>query len=100
SCRSRAEATGRSRVMRSTRCLAAARPLTAARFRSSAGPRGRLLGLYATRGSRARPYRTLLGRIEPLDGSCECADFLRNSLGLCKHLVAVVEEVVSKGRRA
>src|SRR5881409_1494462 len=61
-------------------------------------PRGRL-GLYATRRreSRARPYRTLLRRIEPLDGSCECADFLRNSLGLCKHLVAVVEEVVSKG---
>ena len=39
-------------------------------------PRGRLLGLYATRGLRARPYRTLLRRIEPLDGSCECADFL------------------------
>jgi hypothetical protein len=63
-------------------------------------PRGRLLGLYATRGSRARPYHTLLRRIEPLDGSCECADFLRNSLGLCKHLVAVLEEVISKGRRA
>jgi hypothetical protein len=63
-------------------------------------PRGRLLGLYATRGSRARPYRTLLRRIEPLDGSCECADFIRNSLGLCKHFVAVVEEVVSKERRA
>src|SRR4029077_5635451 len=65
-------------------------------------PRGRLLGLYATRrrGSRARPYRTLLRRIQPLDGSCECADFLRNSLGLCKHLVAVLEDAVSKRRRA
>ena len=64
-------------------------------------PRGRLLGLYATRrrGSRARPYRTLLRRIEPLDGSCECADFLRNSLGLCKHLIAVLEHVISKRRR-
>jgi hypothetical protein len=62
---------------------------------------GRLLGLYSTRrrGSRARPYRTLLRRIKPLDGSCECADFLRNSLGLCKHLVAVLEYVVSKRRR-
>ena len=59
-------------------------------------PRHRLLGLYATRrrGSRARPYRTLLRRIEPLDGSCECADFLRNSLGLCKHLIAVLGHVV------
>src|SRR6266705_2215836 len=64
-------------------------------------PRGRLLGLYATRrrGSRARPYRTLLRRIEPLDGSCECADFLRSSLALCKHLLAVLEHVVSKRRR-
>ncbi|MQA31573.1 MAG: hypothetical protein GEU82_17355 [Luteitalea sp.] len=63
-------------------------------------PRGRL-GLYATRrgGSRARPYRTLLRRTEPLDGSCECADFLRNSLGVCKHLVAVLEYVISKRRR-
>ena len=65
-------------------------------------PRRRLLGLSAPRrgGSRARPYRTLLRRIEPLDGSCECADFLRSSLGLCKHLVAVLEDVVSKRRRA
>src|SRR5882672_1454538 len=64
-------------------------------------PRGRLLGLYATRrrGSRARAYRTMLRRIEPLDGSCECADFLRSSLGLCKHLVAVLEHVLSKRRR-
>jgi hypothetical protein len=64
-------------------------------------PPGRLSGLYATRrrGSRARPYRTLLRRIEPLDGSCDCPDFLRNSLGLCKHLVAVLEHVVSKRRR-
>jgi hypothetical protein len=64
-------------------------------------PRGQPLGLYATRrrGSRALPYRTLLRRIEPLDGSCECADFLRNSLGLCKHLVAVLEDVWSKRRR-
>jgi hypothetical protein len=64
-------------------------------------PPGRLPGLYATRrrGSRAHPYRTLLRRIQPLDGSCECADFLRNSLGLCKHLIAVVEHVVSKRHR-
>src|SRR6266550_2688656 len=64
-------------------------------------PRGKLLGLYATRrrGSRARPYRTLLRRIEPIDGSCECPDFLRNSLGLCKHLFAVLEAAVSKRRR-
>lgn len=64
-------------------------------------PRGGVLGLYATRrgGSRARPYRTRLHRIEPLAGSCDCADFVRNSLGLCKHLVAVLEHARSKRRR-
>ncbi len=64
-------------------------------------PRGRVLGLYTTRrrGSPARPYRTLLRRIAPLDGSCACPDFLRNSLGLCKHLVTVLEDAVSKRRR-
>jgi hypothetical protein len=63
-------------------------------------PRGRLLGLYATRrrDSHARPYRTLLRRAKPLDSSCDCADFLRSSLGLCKHIVAVLEDVVSKRR--
>src|SRR4029079_3098672 len=65
-------------------------------------PRHRLLGVYSPRrrGSRASPYRTLLRRIEPLDGSCDCADFLRSSLGLCKHLVAVLEDLASKRRRA
>ncbi|MPZ19640.1 MAG: hypothetical protein GEV06_17225 [Luteitalea sp.] len=63
-------------------------------------PRGRLVGLYATRRreSRAQPYRTLLRGIEPIDGSCDCADFLRSSLGLCKHLLAVLEKVAAKRR--
>ena len=61
-------------------------------------PKGRRLGLYATRrpGSPARPYRTLLRRIEPFEGSCDCADFLRSSLGLCKHLLTVLEDVASR----
>src|SRR6516225_3369090 len=63
-------------------------------------PADRPIGLYATRrrDARGRPYRTLLRRIEPLDGSCECPDFLRNSLGLCKHLLGVLEDVVSSRR--
>ena len=63
-------------------------------------PRGQLLGLYATRrrGSSSRPYRTLLRRIEPIWGSCDCPDFLRSSLALCKHLLAVLEDVVSRPR--
>jgi superfamily II DNA or RNA helicase len=63
-------------------------------------PQARLLGLYATRrhGSSSRPYRTLLRGVEPLSGSCDCADFLRSSLGLCKHLLTVLEDVVSRRR--
>jgi hypothetical protein len=58
---------------------------------------GGLLGLYTTRrkGSAARPYRTLLRRVEPIEGSCDCPDFLRSSLGLCKHLLAVLEDVAA-----
>ncbi len=61
---------------------------------------GRLLGLYATRrkGAPARPYRTLLRGVEPVDGSCDCADFLRSSLGLCKHLLVVLEDITSRPR--
>jgi hypothetical protein len=63
-------------------------------------PRGRVRGLYTTRrrGSGGRPYRTLLRRIDPLDGSCDCADFLRSSLAICKHLVAVLEFVCAQRR--
>ncbi len=64
-------------------------------------PRGRRLGLYQTRrrGSRARPYRTLLRGLDPIEGSCDCADYLRSSLGLCKHLVIVLAHVASTRRR-
>jgi superfamily II DNA or RNA helicase len=63
-------------------------------------PRGRLLGLYRTRrrASRGTPYATRLTAATPLEGSCECADFLRSSLGICKHLVAVIEAVLSRTR--
>jgi len=61
---------------------------------------GRLLGLYATRrkGSSARPYRTLLRGVDPLEGSCDCPDFLRSSLGLCKHLLAALEAITARPR--
>jgi superfamily II DNA or RNA helicase len=65
-----------------------------------ARPRGGPLGLYATRrrGSAARPYRTLLRSADPLDGSCSCPDFLRSSLGLCKHLLAVLHDLAATPR--
>ena len=46
-----------------------------------------------------RPYRTLLETLDPLRGSCDCPDFRRGSLGLCKHLIAVLEDLAGKRRQ-
>src|SRR5262249_15352991 len=53
---------------------------------------GKVLGIYATRrlGSGARPYETVLLGVSPIEGRCDCPDFLRNSLKICKHLLAVL----------
>ena len=63
-------------------------------------PDGRMLGLWATRrpGSGARPYRTVLVGIDPIGARCDCPDFLRNSLGLCKHSLTVLEHVHARPR--
>lgn len=58
-------------------------------------------GRYRTKraGSSGRPYTTLLAGIEPLRASCDCADFVRNSLGLCKHVLTVLEDLAGRGNR-
>ncbi|HVS11053.1 MAG TPA: DEAD/DEAH box helicase [Planctomycetota bacterium] len=64
------------------------------------------LGEYATRRSGMRdgrdpshrPYRTLLERLDPPHGSCGCPDFRRSSLGLCKHLLVVLDSLARKPR--
>ena len=71
-------------------------------LRVAARPPGvRVFGIYHTRRSRSRqrPYETLLERLDPLSGSCECADYLRGSLGLCKHLLTVIGDLHSRPRR-
>ncbi|MGH7858344.1 MAG: DEAD/DEAH box helicase, partial [Candidatus Binatia bacterium] len=62
--------------------------------------RGGVFGTYRTRraASRARPYTTVLESMRPLRGSCDCADFLRSSLGLCKHLLAVLDSLATGAR--
>jgi len=62
-------------------------------------PRGRIgLGYYETRrhGEEPRPYRTLLAAVTPLVGSCSCKDFQKGGLGLCKHLLVVLEDMLRK----
>src|SRR5574341_170368 len=62
---------------------------------------GGLLGLWrtATPGD-ARPYSTLLASISPVEGSCDCRDFVRSSLGLCKHLLVALDAVSGKAADA
>jgi len=57
------------------------------------------LGVYRSKrkGSKARPYITAMASLDPLRASCDCPDFVRNSLGLCKHTLAVLDDL---GRRA
>jgi superfamily II DNA or RNA helicase len=62
--------------------------------------RGRALGLYRTRAraGSARPYRTVLRSLTPLRGSCDCPDFLRSSLGVCKHLLVALDALAARPR--
>ncbi len=46
-----------------------------------------------------RPYQAELVSLEPFRGSCDCADFLRGSLGICKHLLVVLGHVLTSERR-
>ncbi len=61
---------------------------------------GRLLGSYATRrpGSGARPYRTMLLGVDPIAARCDCPDFLKNSLGVCKHVLTVLDHLHARPR--
>lgn len=66
-------------------------------------PARRALGEYELRRradrSRARPYVTRLEAVAPLRGVCSCPDFLRGSLGACKHLLCVLELLAAKPSR-
>jgi superfamily II DNA or RNA helicase len=61
---------------------------------------GRHLGLYVTRrpGAGSRPYRTILHGVDPIEGRCDCPDFIKNSLGLCKHILVVLEHLHARPR--
>ncbi len=46
-----------------------------------------------------RPYEIVLESIAPLRGQCTCPDYLKGSLGLCKHLFAAIDFVFEKPKR-
>ncbi|MBX7114096.1 MAG: DEAD/DEAH box helicase [Myxococcaceae bacterium] len=49
------------------------------------------LGFFSIAVSHGKSYRVWVRSLERLEGSCDCADFLRNSLGVCKHLWWLLE---------
>src|SRR4051794_23317273 len=61
---------------------------------------GHLLGPYVTkrRKTDVRPYATVVETVEPIGGSCDCPDFLKNSLGVCKHILTVLEHLYARPR--
>lgn len=53
----------------------------------AARPRSRTgLGLHRIAVAKGKSYRVLISSPGDLGGSCDCADFSRSALGLCKHL--------------
>src|SRR5205814_5830666 len=70
-------------------------------LRVASRPKRGGFGTYTTKKRRgpARPYLTSLSRLDPLRASCDCDDFLRNSLGLCKHVIVVLEDLARSPRR-
>ena len=50
------------------------------------------------RGSGERQYDVWLESVESLQGSCMCPDYAKAGLGLCKHLLRVVADVVGRRR--
>ena len=59
------------------------------------GPWGRYI-LRRADATGALPYDTRLSSLAPLCGSCDCADYLRGALGLCKHVLAIIDRLARK----
>ncbi len=58
----------------------------------AARPRGRSpLGAYRVSVARGKSYRVWVRSVASLEGSCECPDFVRGGLRLCKHLWWLLE---------
>jgi hypothetical protein len=69
-------------------------------------PKTGIFGSYRTKSALSgrkgalRPYVTCLSSVEPLATSCSCADFVRSSLGLCKHGLTILDVLEERGALA
>ena len=61
---------------------------------------GRPFGRWRTKrpGAGLREWTTLLDSVDPIRGSCDCPDYLRGSLGVCKHLLVALDDVARRPR--
>jgi len=81
-------------VVRAPARSALGRYVTGRSDAAASGSRARRRGSRKRAGpAEPRPYSTVLACLEPLQGSCDCPDFLRGSLGLCKHLLCVLDHL-------
>ena len=68
-------------------CCAAEPPTrTVCGWRRAAGGAVGCSGMYVTRrpGAGSRPYSTMIQEVDPVEGRCDCPDFVKNSLGICR----------------
>lgn len=63
-------------------------------------PRREPWGRYRlARAGAALPYVVRLWSLSPLSGACDCADFTRAALGICKHVAAIVASLARHPRQ-
>jgi superfamily II DNA or RNA helicase len=62
---------------------------------------GQPFGTYRTRAEergRAQPWETCILSLSPLRASCDCPDFLEESLGVCAHVLVALLDLASRPR--
>ncbi len=63
-------------------------------------PRSRPGGRYRlARAGQALPYDVRLWSLSPLRAACDCADFTRAALGICKHVAAILVSLARRPRQ-
>jgi len=79
----------------------ATRPLRATLgiYTTKSGNAGRAGGEGRDEPGQKRPYSSSIDSLDPLSGNCDCSDYLRSSLGLCKHLMVVFDDLYRSSRR-
>ena len=40
----------------------------------------------------------MIREVDPIEGRCDCPDFVKNSLGICKHILVVLEHLHARPR--